>query len=62
MQISLQNQKIRIQGWEFASRFSERIACFLPKNERMSKKISNSLIRSFHQSDLSKSLMVIYFW
>ena len=24
------------QGWEFAHRFSERIARFLPKNERMS--------------------------
>ena len=64
------------QGWEFAHRFSERIARFWPKNERMIdslKKNSNSLIfgerperfaydRSFPQSDLSESLMVAHFW
>ena len=36
-----------IQGWEFAHRFSERIARFLPKNEQMSdslQKMSDSLI------------------
>ena len=55
---------ISCQGWEFARRFSERIACFLRKNEQMSdslKKMSNSLIRSFLVSDLSKSLMVAHF-
>ena len=44
------------QGWEFAHRFSERIARFLPKNEQMSdflKKTSDSLIRSFLVSDLN---------
>ena len=53
------------QGWEFAHRFSERIARFLRKNERMSdslKKTSNSLISSFLVSDLSKSLMVAHIW
>ena len=64
------------QGWEFAHWFSERIACFLPKNEQIRdflKKISNSLIfgerperfahdRSFSLSDLSKSLMVAHFF
>ena len=52
-------------GWEFAHRFSEQIARFLPKNERMSdslKKISDSLISSFLVSDLSESLMVAHFW
>ena len=47
------------QGWDFAHRFSERIARFLPKNEQMSdllKKTSNSLIRSFLVSDLTDSL------
>ena len=46
------------QGWEFAHRFSEQIACFLPKNERMSdslKKTGDSLIRSFFVSNLSDS-------
>ena len=35
------------KGWDFAHRFSEQIARFLHKNERMSdllKKTSNSLI------------------
>ena len=64
------------QGWEFAHRFSEQIAHFLRKNERMSdslKKISNLLIfgeqheqfahgRSFLVSKLSESLMVANFW
>ena len=57
-----------MQGWEFAHRFSERIARFLQKNERMSKKTSDSLIfgeqpeqlahgRSFLVSNLSDWLM-----
>ena len=29
------------QGWEFAHRFSERIARFLPKNEQMSNSLKN---------------------
>ena len=45
------------QGWEFAHRFSERIARFLRKNEQM----SNSLICSFLVSDLSESFMVAHF-
>ncbi len=52
------------QGWEFAHRFSERIARFLRKNERMSdslKKTSDSLIRSFLVSDLSNSLTSLIF-
>ena len=57
------------QGWEFAHRFSERIARFLPKNERMSdllkkmsdllKKMSDLLIPSFLVSDLSDSLTLL---
>ena len=38
--------KYPYQGWEFSHRFSERIACFLRKNEEMSnslKKKKNSL-------------------
>ena len=41
------------------------IACFLRKNERMTKslkKTSHSIIRSFLVRDLSESLMVAYFW
>ena len=52
------------QGWEFAHRFSKRIACFLPKNEKMSdslKKMSDSLIRSFLVSALSDSLTIAHF-
>ena len=52
------------QGWEFAHRFSERIAHLLPKNERMSyslKKISDSLIRSFLVNNLSNSLTLAHF-
>ena len=52
------------QGWIFAHRFSERIARFLPKNERMSdllKKMSNSLIPSFLVSDMSDSLTIAHF-
>ena len=52
------------QGWEFAHRFFERIARFLPKNEQMSyllKKMSDSLIRSFLVSDLSDSLTIAHF-
>ena len=52
------------RGWEFAHQFSERMACFLPKNERMSdllKKMSDSLIRSFLVRDLSNSLTIAHF-
>ena len=52
------------QGWEFAHRFSKRIALFLPKNEQMSdllKKMSDSLIRSFLVSNLSDSLTIAHF-
>ena len=52
------------QGWQIAHRFSERIARFLPKNERMSdslKKTSDSLIRSFLVCDLSDSLTIAHF-
>ena len=52
------------QGWEFAHRFSEQIASFLPKNERMSdslKKTSDTLLRSFLVSDLSDLLTIAYF-
>ena len=35
------------QGWEFAHRFSERIARFLRKNERMSDSLKKQEIRSF---------------
>ena len=63
------------QGWEFAHRFSERIALFLHKNEQMIhslKKTSNLLIyherpermaqaRSFVLSNLSNLLMVAHF-
>ena len=52
------------QGWEFAHLISERIACFLPKNERISallKKMSDSLIRSFLVSDRSYSLTIAHF-
>ena len=55
---------VKYQGWEFAHRFSERIARFLRKNERMSdslKKTSNLLISSFLVSDLSEPLMVANF-
>ena len=43
---------------------SERIACFLAKNEPMRdslKKMSDSLIRSFLVSDLSNSLKITHF-
>ena len=60
------------QGWEFAHRFSERIARFLRNNEQMSdslkktsdllKQTSDSLIRSCLVSDLSNSLMVAHIW
>ena len=65
------------QGWEFAHFISERIFCFLSKNERTSdslKKMGDSLIHSFLvsemsnsltwliMSDLSESLMVAHFW
>ena len=44
------------QGWDFVHQFSERIARFLPKNERFAHD------RSFPLSDLSESLMVAHFW
>ena len=53
-----------LQGWEFAHRYSERIARYLPKNEQMSdslKKMSNSLICSFLVSNLSDSLTIAHF-
>ena len=52
------------QGWEFAHQFSEQIAYFMPKNERMSdllKKMSDSLIRSFLVSNLSDLLTIAHF-
>ena len=52
------------RGWEFAHLFSQRIARFLPKNERMSdslKKTSDSLIRSFLVIKLSNSLTIAHF-
>ena len=54
------NAKMYSHGWEFAHRFSERIAVFLRKNERISdllKKSSDSLIRSFLVSDLRDLLI-----
>ena len=53
-----------LQGWEFAHRFSQQIANFLPKNERMSdflKQTSDSLIRSFLVSNQSDSLTIAHF-
>ena len=53
-----------LKGWEFAHLISERIARFLPKNERMSdllKTMCDSLIRSFLVSDLSASLTIAHF-
>ena len=38
-----------LQCWEFAHRFTERITCFLRKNEQI-------------MSDLSESLLVTHFW
>ena len=35
------------QGWDFAQRFSERIARFLPKNERMSNSLKKQVFHSF---------------
>ena len=57
-------REAKIQGWEFAHLISERIACFLSKNEQMStslKKMSYSLIRSFLMSNLSDSLTITHF-
>ena len=63
------------QGWEFAHRFSEWIALFLWKNERMRDSFKKRAIHSFLVSDLSidngrtflvsnlsKSLMVAHFY
>ena len=61
---NVENVLVCQQGWEFAHRFSEWIACFLPKNERKSdslKKMSDSLIRSFLVSNLSDSLRIAHF-
>ena len=70
------NIKQNYQGWEFAHRFSERIARFLPKNEQVAQKnerFAHLLIfseqperfahgHSFLVSDLSDSHMVAHFW
>ena len=55
------------QGWEFAHRFSEQIARFLQKNERMSdllKATSDLLIRSFLVRGLSSEQFahIAHFW
>ena len=55
---------VRTQGWEFAHFFSERIARFLLKSERMSdslKKLRDSLSLSFLVSNLSNLLMLAQF-
>ena len=55
----------KIQGWEFAHRFSEQIAFCLWRNERMSnsvKRTSDLLIRSFLVIDLGYSLTIAHFW
>ena len=55
----------QIQGWVFARQFSEWIASFLHKNERMSNsllKMSDVLICSFLVNNLSNSLTVAHFW
>ena len=45
------------QDWEFAHRFSERMARFVPKNERMRAiRSKKGAIYSFLVSDLSHSL------
>ena len=36
-----------MQGWEFAYRFSEQIACFLQKNEQMSDSLKNERFAHF---------------
>ena len=44
----------KVQGWEFAHRFSERIAYFYMRknaNEQFTKKMSDSLICSFLVSE-----------
>ena len=48
------------QGWEFAHRFFERIAHFLPKSEQMSNSLKKGAIRSFFVSDLSDLLTVAH--
>ena len=66
------------KGWEFAHLFSERIARFLPKSERMSDSLKSerfahplifgelperfAQVCSFPLSDLSESLTVAHFW
>ena len=66
------------QGWEFAHRFSERIAHFLRKMSKLAIRSKNeqfaqSLIfgerpegfahgRSFLVNNLNESLMVAHFW
>ena len=52
------------QGCEFAHLISERMARFLPKNERMSNSLEkkrDSLICSFLVSNLSDLLMISHF-
>ena len=56
-QLHMDNRVSKLQGREFTHRISERIAGFLPKNERM----SDSLIHSFLVSDLSDLLMIAHF-
>ena len=59
---------LKLQGYEFAHRFSERITRFFVKkwaNKRFVKKnkqFAHSLICSFLVSDLSESLLVAHFW
>ena len=63
-EIKKENSMYDYQGWEFAHRISERIARFLPKNERMSdsiKTMSDSIIHSFLLSDLSDLLTIAHF-
>ena len=62
--ISTLKTSIFFQGWEFAYRFSERIARFLRKNYWMSdsfKKTSDLLSRSFLVSALSDSTWSLIF-
>ena len=45
--VRVNKTKAQLQGWEFAHRFSERIARFLQKNERMSDSLKKIVIHSF---------------
>ena len=60
-----QIHSLKTAGLGICSCFSERIACFLRKNEQMSdllKKTSDLLIRIFLVRDQSESLTVSQFW